>query len=570
MGDQSLVVSCPCYKISYNLVLFVSGIGIALCYGTSTIAIGQYFDMHHLPTAYSATLMGANIGRVVFPFAYLILLKSYGIYGTYLILSAVVLHSVACGSILRPISTNANGTRDQTSIIPAVADVGRTMRQAIGYALISMKRALLERRKENVEQTQRLLSPNTKFSIYSASMDDIATLSGNINTCMIDQRATTTDDRREMHGRTTSLTAIPPGLYPKDGPFLLNKRRDASRGKCAINTNLESSDYQDRGWRRADQGHRPTDEDGGYSVADQGSAYRWAKQESGCHPTDQDSGNRLTDDTGYRLADQSSEYHATDRDREYHFEDQDSGYITADQDSGYRSADQDGPYHLFFLVETDDDDETCPDWNLVTKVNKNTETLIKNMTGIFKYPASGGGVIRSNDINAQTHNEIDSENDDTKNKFIKTNKLVLMSILIKSLNSVGTTSQFAFFPLRVNELGISLDRAAILIATTALCQMASKPLFSMVAATGVLKKQYMVVFSSTVVAILTICVPMYTSFAMLLIFASTIGVFGGSFSSSAAVLLAEHVGPEHLPQALAIDVFWRDVILASAQTFLGK
>lgn len=174
------------------------------------------------------------------------------------------------------------------------------------------------------------------------------------------------------------------------------------------------------------------------------------------------------------------------------------------------------------------------------------------------------------DMSPFVPHEADKVKDNGGSEFILKNKVVLLILLSRSINTAATISQYTFLPSRVKEMGISQGRAASLITVTGICQIFSKPLFGIIADTEILSKHYMIAICATTVAIVTLCVPFYTTYGMLMLFAVTVGIFSGTFSSSIAVMLAEQVGVERLPKAFAIDIIWQGFVLAFAQTFMGK
>lgn len=86
-----------------SLLFFVpmAGIGQGLCTPVNTILVNQFFD-RHLSTASGISLTGITLASFVFPPAVTILLQTYGLRGTFLIISGLTLHAVAGALAIRP------------------------------------------------------------------------------------------------------------------------------------------------------------------------------------------------------------------------------------------------------------------------------------------------------------------------------------------------------------------------------------------------------------------------------------------------------------------------------------
>ncbi|XP_033728814.1 monocarboxylate transporter 9-like [Pecten maximus] len=100
----------PNLDVMILLYGFVGGFGMALLYPTSLVIVGIYFEKRRA-LATGIAVSGSGIGALVFAPISEILLETYGWRGTIWLLSAVVLNTVVCGSLYRPI-----GRQESTAV----------------------------------------------------------------------------------------------------------------------------------------------------------------------------------------------------------------------------------------------------------------------------------------------------------------------------------------------------------------------------------------------------------------------------------------------------------------------
>ncbi|GFT53876.1 monocarboxylate transporter 13 [Nephila pilipes] len=78
----------------------LNGVGTALTVTLPQVVIGQYFDKH-ATTATGLAFSGGCVGSFLFPVLLEQLLLSYGMQGTFLIVSAIIMHTIPAAMILR-------------------------------------------------------------------------------------------------------------------------------------------------------------------------------------------------------------------------------------------------------------------------------------------------------------------------------------------------------------------------------------------------------------------------------------------------------------------------------------
>jgi hypothetical protein len=87
----------------YHRVLWVfSGFGAAISYATILISVRKYFDKKLLIAMPLATI-GGSINVIAFPPTIRWILGTYGLSGGLLIMSAILLNNVVCGSVVFPL-----------------------------------------------------------------------------------------------------------------------------------------------------------------------------------------------------------------------------------------------------------------------------------------------------------------------------------------------------------------------------------------------------------------------------------------------------------------------------------
>lgn len=81
---------------------FNIGIGSAMAYSPSIVTVGQYFEKHRA-LANGISVSGSGLGNFAIPPLMRVLLDNYGLRGTMLILSGLMLNVCVCGALLRPL-----------------------------------------------------------------------------------------------------------------------------------------------------------------------------------------------------------------------------------------------------------------------------------------------------------------------------------------------------------------------------------------------------------------------------------------------------------------------------------
>lgn len=103
--------------ISYGVI---AGTGLGMCYLSSVIAVGEYFDERR-SLAFGMAASGAGVGTAVMALAQQALLNEYGWQGTMLILAGISgMHQIACAAHLRPLSSSLNW-RTKTSKLKLIS-----------------------------------------------------------------------------------------------------------------------------------------------------------------------------------------------------------------------------------------------------------------------------------------------------------------------------------------------------------------------------------------------------------------------------------------------------------------
>ncbi|XP_038066198.1 monocarboxylate transporter 13-like [Patiria miniata] len=111
-------ISSSLYQFALALIFLTgSGFGMVMC--VCKVHLGLYFN-ERLAFASSIVTMGVPVGLIIFPAFAELLRITYGIRGTLLILSALTMHLVACGALLRPsfgISSQQRGGNEGYALI---------------------------------------------------------------------------------------------------------------------------------------------------------------------------------------------------------------------------------------------------------------------------------------------------------------------------------------------------------------------------------------------------------------------------------------------------------------------
>ncbi|CAN7987284.1 unnamed protein product [Ixodes hexagonus] len=86
-----------------SLLVFIplAGIGQGLCTPVNSVLVNQFFD-RYLSSASGISLTGITMASFVFPPVVTLLLETYGLRGTFLIISGLSLHAVAGALLMRP------------------------------------------------------------------------------------------------------------------------------------------------------------------------------------------------------------------------------------------------------------------------------------------------------------------------------------------------------------------------------------------------------------------------------------------------------------------------------------
>lgn len=96
--------------ITYGVV---GGIGFCMTYMSSLIVVGMYFNRKRAIATGIAT-SGSGLGTFAYAYMTNVLLDKYDWKGTVLIISAVLLHVVACGAIYRPLRTGGRSSEESS------------------------------------------------------------------------------------------------------------------------------------------------------------------------------------------------------------------------------------------------------------------------------------------------------------------------------------------------------------------------------------------------------------------------------------------------------------------------
>lgn len=86
----------------YSFFLLNTGIGRALVYTPSVIAVGIYFNKRR-GIAVGLSTSGVGFGCFLFPPTIELLFNYYGFFWTFVILSAVISNFFVCGALFRPL-----------------------------------------------------------------------------------------------------------------------------------------------------------------------------------------------------------------------------------------------------------------------------------------------------------------------------------------------------------------------------------------------------------------------------------------------------------------------------------
>ncbi|EEC02165.1 monocarboxylate transporter, putative [Ixodes scapularis] len=101
----SVAAAFLCFvKFDYtSLLVFIplAGIGQGLCTPVNSVLVNQFFD-RYLSSASGISLTGITLASFVFPPVVTLLLETYGLRGTFLIISGLSLHAVAGALLTRP------------------------------------------------------------------------------------------------------------------------------------------------------------------------------------------------------------------------------------------------------------------------------------------------------------------------------------------------------------------------------------------------------------------------------------------------------------------------------------
>lgn len=116
MCSSAYIVNAFAPSISVVLVGtgILYGIGGSFTHGPATVMIGKYFEKRR-GFANGAFKIGAGVGSFAFPHILRYLLDTYGLQGTLLILSGLLLNIVPCGALLRPIEFYQNSKKQDNT-----------------------------------------------------------------------------------------------------------------------------------------------------------------------------------------------------------------------------------------------------------------------------------------------------------------------------------------------------------------------------------------------------------------------------------------------------------------------
>lgn len=92
---------------------FIGGFGFGMLYLPSIVMVGLYFDKRRA-MATGIAVCGSGIGTFLFAPLARILLDEYGWRGTNIIMSAIVLHGIACGAVYLPLTIKAPKKKKKT------------------------------------------------------------------------------------------------------------------------------------------------------------------------------------------------------------------------------------------------------------------------------------------------------------------------------------------------------------------------------------------------------------------------------------------------------------------------
>ncbi|XP_069108019.1 monocarboxylate transporter 12-like [Argopecten irradians] len=91
----------------------VGGFGLALLYPTSLVIVGMYFEKRRA-LATGIAVSGSGVGALVMAPTIEFLLELYGWQGTIWIMSAIVLNTVVCGALYRPVCSASSSEHRKT------------------------------------------------------------------------------------------------------------------------------------------------------------------------------------------------------------------------------------------------------------------------------------------------------------------------------------------------------------------------------------------------------------------------------------------------------------------------
>lgn len=97
----STVVLNILFHFNFSSVLFTTGIGMNLISFSSIMVLRGYF-LKMLPLAYGTCLAGVGVGMVSFPPLYVYLHMTFGLKGSFLIVSAICLNSAVFSGLTIP------------------------------------------------------------------------------------------------------------------------------------------------------------------------------------------------------------------------------------------------------------------------------------------------------------------------------------------------------------------------------------------------------------------------------------------------------------------------------------
>ncbi|KAF8783065.1 Monocarboxylate transporter 5 like protein [Argiope bruennichi] len=136
----------------------IHGLGEAFANTLFQVVVNQYFEKYR-STASGIALSGACMGSVIFSFLIEALREAYGLQGTFLVLSAVILHVLPAAILLRSPSWVRNGTPKPTT---ELTELNRSFKKQPPMYVITNDyvKSNAEKRKSVVSLNPRLLEKN--------------------------------------------------------------------------------------------------------------------------------------------------------------------------------------------------------------------------------------------------------------------------------------------------------------------------------------------------------------------------------------------------------------------------